>query len=169
MRLKNFKKIVNSTMIIIDLVAALFTIYSFFTNFITGQVTCFFLSIFLIGLIFFIVSHVYNIFRSNKTPKQKITVALDLADNFHDVIDTYKNVKLELFNYQKSTNKTSEFKLMRAIMVSQILIQFNGLFKEAGIRKSHISIKLFRDKKGSTLYTLKSLLAHCWSFYGETL
>lgn len=146
------KKILNSraissTLLIINLVSAVVTFYSFWQSFFDKRLTVILLTLCVIGVLFAISYFVSQAFMPT-TEKAK-----ELADNFHHVIDSYKDITLELRDRFEAGEPVREYEEVRVMKIQGILSKYNDLLKEAGIKKAQTSLKLFHPDCTTQLYT----------------
>lgn len=140
-------RVINSTLLVINLVSAVITLYSFWQSFFDKRFTIILLTLCVIGILYAISYFVSQAFM----PETKNTI--ELADNFHHVIDSYKDITLELRDRFEVGETVSEYEEVRVMKTQGILSRYNDLLKEAGIKKAQISLKLFRPDCDTELYT----------------
>ena len=140
-------RIINVVLLVVNLCAALITIFSFLNSIINKTAATVLLAIFIVGILYAIAYFLSLIFLS-KTEK-----AIDLTDNLHHVIDAYKDVTIELRDKFEKGELSNDYALFRESEIRNLIVLFKELIKDAGVRKAKISIKLFHYSDSNTLYT----------------
>lgn len=139
-------RVANTIILVVNLVAALITIFSFFQNMLSSVLAAIFLTIFGIGILFAIAYFVALITESN------LDKGLILTDEFHHVIDVYKEVSLDLRDRFEDEESSASFEQFRENEFRDLIIKYKELLKDTGIKKPKISLKLFHIED-NTLFT----------------
>lgn len=114
-------RVANAIILVVNLVAALITIFSFFQNMLSSVLAAIFLTIFGIGILFAIAYFVALITESN------LDKGLILTDEFHHVIDVYKEVSLDLRDRFEDEESSASFEQFRENEFRDLIIKYKEL------------------------------------------
>lgn len=138
---------INSVLLIINLISSAFTIWSFWHSLFDQKTFIALFSVSTFGFAFAIAYFVSQAFMPT------VDKAIVVADNFHNIIDIYKDLTLELRDSFERTESASEYEKFRVTEVRKIFLKYNDLLRDSGINRPRISFKLFCPDCNNTLYT----------------
>lgn len=139
-------RVVNAIILVVNLGAALITVFSFFQNMLSSVSTAIFLTIFGVGILF-AIAYFVSLITGSSIDKGSI-----LTDEFHHVIDAYKEVTLELRDRFEDEESSVTFEQFRENEIRNLIIHYKELLKDIGIKRPKISLKLFHIDD-NTLFT----------------